>query len=141
MKAAVSAPVPYRLSTDMVTYGRTLMGRASTEGIAYRGLRLSAFPLRSAYGGSSMAWVVPKETPTIMVAQRACTADSTISRAHLVVVAKDEDDHQEHEDHVRGALIKEESCVKTIAIDIVLGPHSREAWGAAILLLEGSLGT
>ena len=41
----------------MVTYGHTLMGRASREGITSRGLRLSAFPLRNAYGGSSMAWV------------------------------------------------------------------------------------
>ena len=53
------------------------------------------------------------------------------------MVANEDDDHQEHDnDDARGALIKEESCVKTIVIDIVLGPHGREAWGAAILLLD-----
>ena len=53
------------------------------------------------------------------------------------MVVNEDDDHQEHDnDDARGALIKEESCVKTIVIDIVLGPHGREAWGAAILLLD-----
>ena len=74
------------------------------------------------------------ETPTIMVAKRACTADITITRAHLVVVANEDDDHQDDDDDndARGALITEERCVKAIVLD----PHGREAWGAAILLLD-----
>ena len=40
-----------------VTYGRALMGRASRENISCRGLRWDIFPLRSDYGGTSMAWV------------------------------------------------------------------------------------
>jgi len=71
-----------------------------------------------------------------MLAKRACTADITISRAHLVV-ANEDDDHQERDnDDARGAPITEESCVKALVIDIVLDPHGREAWGAAILLLD-----
>ena len=65
------------------------------------------------------------ETPTIMVAKRACTADITI----LGVVANEDDDHQEHDnDDARGALITEDRCVKAIVTDIVLDPHGREAW-------------
>ena len=71
------------------------------------------------------------ETPTIMVAKRACTADITI----LGVVANEDDDHHDAKDDdndARGALITEERCVKAI----VLEPHGHEAWGAAILLLD-----
>ena len=50
-------PVPYRRSAGMVTYGRALMGRASRENITCRGHMWDIFPLRSDYGGTSMAWV------------------------------------------------------------------------------------
>ena len=50
-------PVPYRRSAGTVTYGRALMGRASRENISCRGLGWDIFPLRSDYGGTSMAWV------------------------------------------------------------------------------------
>ena len=83
---------------------------------------------------SSMNTTLAMETPNIMLAKRACTADITISRAHLVV-ANEDDDHQDDDDDdndARGALITEERCVKAIVLD----PHGREAWGAAILLLD-----
>ena len=50
-------PVPYRRYASTLTYGRALMGRASRENISCRGLRWDIFPLRSDYGGTSMAWV------------------------------------------------------------------------------------
>ena len=50
-------PVPYHRFAGTVTYGRALMGRASRENISCRGLGWDIFPLRSDYGGTSMAWV------------------------------------------------------------------------------------
>ena len=40
-----------------LNYGRALMGRASRENITCRGHMWDIFPLRSDYGGTSMAWV------------------------------------------------------------------------------------
>ena len=46
-----------RRYASTLTYGRALMGRASRENNSCRGLRWDIFPLRSDYGGTSMAWV------------------------------------------------------------------------------------
>ena len=77
------------------------------------------------------SWEAFRHLPVPLVAKRACTADITI----LGVVANEDDDHHDAKDDdndARGALITEERCVKAIVLD----PHGREAWGAAILLLD-----
>ena len=48
-------------------------------------------------------------------------------RCHQLAPGTYDDDND-----ARGALITEERCVKAIVLD----PHGREAWGAAILLLD-----
>ena len=86
-------PVPYRRYASTLTYGRALMGRASRENISCRGLRWDIFPLRSDYGGTSMAWVgLLKWTVLVLYSYTAlyntvrhCTAlYSTIQHVPLV---------------------------------------------------------